>query len=327
MAKREEEIKVGGMVVLAVVLFLTALVFVGGVNLFRKRRVTYTTYFKFAGGLEPGAFVRFGGLKVGTVQAAEIDPQDPTRIRVQLSVIPRTPVRTNSEARISTLGFLGENYVEVSPGTKDAARLAPGGEIPSAEIVQLADVFNNVNNITLNANKLVGNLDERITLLSKNADQLINNLNTLVGPDNRQHIQSAITNLDGLLAETRPRLRTSLGNIDTASAKLPATLDKANQTMTETKTLATNLNSTVEENRKELREALINLRTSLVQAQHLMGDMQDLLDNNRGNLDEALENIRVSSQNLKEFTDQVKRQPFSLIRVKTQKDREPPIGK
>jgi len=327
MAKRDEEIKVGGMVVLAFILFLTALVFVGGVNLLHRSRATYTTYFKFAGGLEPGAFVRFGGLKVGTVQSAEIDKEDPTRIRVRLSINPRTPVRTTSLARISTLGFLGENYVEVSPGTKNAARLPPGSVIPSAEIVQLADVFNNVNNITLNANKLVGNLDQRITQLSDNANQLINNLNALVGEDNRAHIQAAINNIDAMLAENRPHLKSSLANIDTASAKLPAAIDNANQTMTSAKMLAGNLNSTVEENRQEIREALINLRASLVQAQRLMGDMQDLLDANRGNLDESLENIRVSSQNLKEFTDQVKRQPFSLIRVKTQKDREPPIGK
>jgi ABC-type transporter Mla subunit MlaD len=58
-----------------------------------------------------------------------------------------------------------------------------------------------------------------------------------------------------------------------------------------------------------------------------MANVQDTLDNNRANLDETLENIRASSQNLKEFTDLVKRQPYSLIRVKTQKDREPPIGK
>jgi phospholipid/cholesterol/gamma-HCH transport system substrate-binding protein len=327
MAKKGEEVKVGGMVVLAFILFLAALVFVGGVNLLRRTRVTYTTYFKFAGGLEPGAFVRFGGLKVGTVQSAQIDKEDPTRIRVGLSIKPGTPVRTDSQARISTLGFLGENYVEISPGTKDAAILPPGSEIQSAEIVQLADVFNNVNNITLNANKLVGDLDQRVIQLSGNANQLINNLNALVGENNRAHIQSAINNLDAMLAENRPHLKSSLANIDTASAKLPAAIDNANQTLTTTKTLATNLNSTVEENRRQIREALVNLRASLVQAQRLMGDMQDLLDANRGNLDESLENIRVSSQNLKEFTDQVKRQPFSLIRVKTQKDREPPIGK
>jgi phospholipid/cholesterol/gamma-HCH transport system substrate-binding protein len=315
------------MVVLAFILFLTALVFVGGVNLLRRTRVTYTTDFKFAGGLEPGAFVRFAGLKVGTVQSAEIDKEDPTRIRVQLSLRPGTPVRADSQARISTLGFLGENYVEISPGTKNAPLLPPGSRIPSAEIVQLADVFNNVNNITLNANKLVGNLDHRVTELSDNANQLINNFNALVGEKNRAHIQSAIDNIDAMLAENRPHLRSSLANIDTASAKLPAAIDNANQTLSTAKTLATNLNSTVEDNRAAIREALINLRTALVQARELMGDMQNLIDANRGNLDESLENIRVSSKNLKEFTDQIKRQPFSLIRVKTQKDREPPIGK
>jgi phospholipid/cholesterol/gamma-HCH transport system substrate-binding protein len=106
MAKREEEIKVGLLVVIAVALFLAALVLVGGVNLFRTKRVTYTTYFKFAGGLEPGAFVRFGGLKVGVVESAEIDPQDSTRVRVKVAVKEKTPVRQNSRAKISTLGPL-----------------------------------------------------------------------------------------------------------------------------------------------------------------------------------------------------------------------------
>ena len=327
MPKREEQIKVGALVVVAVVLFLSALMFVGGVNLLRKKRVTYTAYFKFAGGLEPGTFVRFGGLKVGTVQSAEIDPQDSTRIRVRLAVNADTPIRANSRARISTLGFLGENYVEVSPGTRDAERLKPGGELPAAEIVQLADVFNNVNNITVNANKLVNDLDDKFLVLANNANQLISNLNNVVGPENRQHLQAALANVDALLAETRPHLKVSLANIDTASGKLAPTIDNANQTITQTKTLATNLNRTIEENRKEIHEALIRLRASLVEAQALMANVQDTLDNNRANLDETLENIRASSQNLKEFTDLVKRQPYSLIRVKTQKDREPPVGK
>jgi len=327
MAKRQEEIKAGALIVVTIVLFLTALVFVGGVNLLRKQRVTYTTYFKFAGGLEPGAFVRFGGLKVGTVQSAGIDPQDSTRIRVRLSVNSDTPVRANSRARISTLGFLGENYVEVSPGTRDAALLKPGSELPAAEIVQLADVFNNVNNVTVNANKLVNDLDEKFVVLANNADQLINNLNTVVGPENRQHLQAALANVDAMLAETRQPLKSSLANIDTVSAKLGPTIDNANQTITQTKTLADNLNGTIEENRKEIHEALIRLRASLIEAQALMANVQDTLDNNRGNLDETLENIRASSQNLKEFTDQVKHHPYSLIRIKTQKDREPPIGK
>lgn len=315
------------MVIIAAVLFLSALVFVGGVNLLRKKKVTYTTYFRFAGGLEPGTFVRFGGLKVGTVQEAHIDPEDSTRIRVTLQVAAGTPVRANSKARISSLGFLGENYVEVSPGTRDAALLPPGGEIPGLEIVQLAEVFNNVNNITVNANRLVNDLDDKFLVIANSTNQLINNLNSAVSAENRQHLQAALANADAMLAESRPRLKAALVNIESASAKLGPTIENANQTITQTKTLAGNMNSVVEENRRELRDALVRLHDSLADARRLMADIDDALMNNRANLDETLENVRATSQNLKQFTDAIKQRPFSLIRIKTGKDRVPPIGK
>ena len=115
--------------------------------------------------------------------------------------------------------------------------------------------------------------------------------------------------------------------MDKTTEKLGPTIDNANQTITSTKKLADNLDATISENRQDINQALIELRKALGETRALLSDVQSTLDNNRGNLDESLENIRVSSQNLKEFTDQVKRQPFSLIRVKTQKDREPPVGK
>lgn len=327
MARSQEEIKVGAVMVAAAIVFLTALVFVGGVNLFRKKKVTYTAYFKFAGGVEAGNFVRFGGLKVGTVQSTDIDPEDSTRIRVRLQLVAGTPIRANSKARISTLGFLGENYIEVSPGTRDAALLAPGKEIPTVEIVQLADVFNNVNNVTVNANKLVNDLDDKFLVLANNTNQLINNMNAVVSPENRQHFNTVLTNAGAMLAESRPRLNRTLANLEAASAKLGPAVENANTTLTRTHTLATNLNKVVEENRRELHDALLGLRESLLDARRLMDDIDDALLTNRSNLDETLENIRTSSQNLKQFTDTVKQRPFSLIRIKTEKDRVPPRGR
>ena len=58
----------------------------------------------------------------------------------------------------------------------------PDSEVPSQEIVQLAEVFNNVNNITVNANKLVNDLDDRLLVVTDNFNQLIGNLNAVVGP-------------------------------------------------------------------------------------------------------------------------------------------------
>lgn len=327
MARRDEEIKVGALIVVAVVVFLIALVFVGGVNLFRKPMVRYTTYFKFAGGVEPGNFVRFGGLKVGTVESADIDPGDSTRIRVRLHVARGTPIRTNSRARISTLGFLGENYIEVSPGTREAPMLQPGNEIPALEIVQLADVFNNVNNVTVNANKLVNDLDDQFLILANNANRLIADLNAVVGPETRRHLSSALSNTDAMLAESRPRLRSALANIDAASARLAPMVVNADKAITQVHTLAGNLDAVVIENRKELHEALVGLQESLADARGLIAAVDDALQTNRPNLDETLENLRATTQNLKQFTDTIKRRPFSLIRVKAEKDRVPPVGK
>jgi phospholipid/cholesterol/gamma-HCH transport system substrate-binding protein len=326
MVRSTEEIRVGVVIIVAAVLFLTALVFVGGVNLFRKKKVVYTSCFKFAGGLEPGTFVRFGGLKVGTVKSAEIDPEDSTRIRVEFLIAEGTPVRTNSKARISSLGFLGENYVEVSPGTRDAALLPAGSEIPAVEIVQLAEVFNNVNNITVNANKLVNDFDDRFLVLSDNMNKLVNSISEMVGLENRQHLAALLANGDGMLAETRPRLNKALGNLETASGKLGPTIENANTTIAKANALTDHMDALVMENRKEVHDSLLRLQTSLADTQRLVNNLDEALDSSRGNLDETLENIRISSQNLKQFTSTIKQRPFSLIRIKTEKDRLPPTG-
>jgi phospholipid/cholesterol/gamma-HCH transport system substrate-binding protein len=327
MARGNEEIKVGAVVAVGAVLFLTALVFVGGVNLFRRKKAEYTTYFKFAGGLEPGNFVRFGGLKVGTIKAARIDPQDLTRIRITLEVKAGTPIRTNSKAHLASLGFLGENYLEVSPGTREAALLPAGSEIPSAESTQLPDVLSNVNNVTVNANKLVNDLDDRVLALSDNLNQLIKEMNEVVNQANREHINSLLANADGMLKDGKPHVDRTLSNLDTASAKLTPTISNLNVAVGNANQLAEHLDAVVGENRQELHNTLLRLAGSLTDAQRLIIDLDDTLDGNRGNLEETLENLRVTSQNLKELSETLKQRPYSLIRIKTEKDRLPPGGK
>ena len=327
MARTNEEIKVGVVVVVAALLFLAALVFVGGVNLLRKRKSDYTTYFKFAGGLEPGSLVRFGGFKVGTIKSASLDPEDSTRIRVILQVDEGTPIHTNSKARISSLGFLGENYLEISAGTRDAALLPAGSEIPTVEIVQLADVFNNVNNITVNATKLVNDLDDRVLALSDNANLLIKNLNDVVSPENKEHFSSVLASSDGMLKESRPHVEKTLANLETASGKVSPAIDNLNGTIGKANNLTDHLDAVVVENRKEIHDVLLRLQTSVADAERMINDLDDTLGANRGNLDETLENLRTTSENLKEFTDTLKQRPYSLIRIKSEKDRLPPGGK
>jgi len=327
MAQRSEEIKVGSLVVVAVLLFLGTLILVGGVNLLRRKQVNYVTYFKFAGGLDPGSVVRFAGRKVGTVQSADFDPQDTTRIIVRLKVLANTPVRSDSTATISSLGFLGDNYVEISAGTKNASLLPAGSEIPAKEVVEVADVINNANALVLNANQLIGTLGPKLGTVVDNANQLALNLKNMTGPQAQQHFDRILSNVDEMLVETRPPLRRTLANLDAASAKVGPAIDKADVTLDSTTTLTKNLNQVVLENRAEVHQVLLTLRSALADARRLMVNLDDTLQENRDNLDETLENIRATSQNLRQLTNTLKRKPNSLVFYKEAKDRQPPVGK
>ena len=313
--------------VLSVLLFLGTLIVVGGVNLLRRKQVNYVTYFKFAGGLDPGSVVRFAGRKVGTVQSAEFDPQDTTRIIVRLKVLANTPVRTDSTTMISSLGFLGDNYVEISAGSKNAPRLPPGSEIPAKEVVQVADVINNANALVLNANQLIGTLGGKLGTTDDNANQLVLNLKKMTGPQAQQHFDRILANVDEMLVETRPPLRRTLANLDQATAKVGPAIDKADVTLDSATTLTKNLNQVVVENRAEIHQVLLTLRAALVDARRLVGDLDDTVQGNRENLDETLENIRATTQNLKQFSDTIKQRPNSLVFAKEKKDPVPPVGK
>src|SRR5271154_5011058 len=110
-----EQALVGFFVLIAAALLIGTLLAVTGT--FSSGGVPYHTYFKSAGGLVPGAMVRYGGMDAGKVDAVHVDPSDTTRIEVSFRVRPNIPVKTDSVAKISTLGALSDNYLELGTGT------------------------------------------------------------------------------------------------------------------------------------------------------------------------------------------------------------------
>jgi len=68
--------------------------------------VPYRTYLRYAGGLEPGATVLFGGINVGKVTAVRPGTADPTRIEILLSVKQNTPVNEKSIAKLGIVSVM-----------------------------------------------------------------------------------------------------------------------------------------------------------------------------------------------------------------------------
>src|SRR5262245_59534385 len=138
MTPNRERVMVGFFVVIAgAILAVTTVAVWGGLG---RSGVAHRMYLKFSGGIQPGTPVRYGGLKVGTVQNVRVDPSDSTRIQVDLIVDHDAPIKTDSVARLSSLGLLSDYYIEISTGTPQAQMAAPGSELHSVETTGLANI-------------------------------------------------------------------------------------------------------------------------------------------------------------------------------------------
>src|SRR5215813_1009948 len=131
MQTKREQAVVGFFVLIASgVLIATIFVLYGA---FGGSAKSFRAYFPFAGGLEPGASVRYaGGPKVGRVEKLQLDPKDSSRIEITFSVRSALPVKTDSHVRIMSLSPLGDNHLEIVPGTEKAG-LAQAGAILSSD--------------------------------------------------------------------------------------------------------------------------------------------------------------------------------------------------
>jgi phospholipid/cholesterol/gamma-HCH transport system substrate-binding protein len=312
-----EQALVGIFVLVAAALLIGTILAVSGT--FSSGGVPHHTYFKSAGGLVPGAMVRYGGMDAGKVDAVRVDPQDSTRIEVDFRVKPNIPVKTDSIAKISALGALSDNYVEMSTGTKDGQLAPPGSELKSATTLGIADLGDMIGGLTPVAKEVMQTLNQRLVELQVT----IARVNDLLNDKNRQNVSGSLANLNGMLAEDRPKVSATLTNLQAASAKIAPVLDDLKKTMAEANTTLSHVDAVVVENREDVRAIVVKLRDTLTTASALMDQIKNITDNNEDNIDEILLNVRAATENLRELTQELKTRPSTLIRGSGLKDRKP----
>lgn len=315
-AKREQAL-VGLFVLVAAGLLLGTVFAVTGA--FGRKGVGHVVYFKFAGGLQPGAAVRYGGMRAGRVEQVHVDPTDSTRIEVAFSVGPDIPVKTDSVVKISSLSALGDNYLEITTGTKDAPLAKPGSVLKSAELVGFAELTESLNTLAPIAQQALETINQRLDELQVT----IARVNDLLNDSNRAHVSATLANLDGMLAEDRPKLSATLTNLQQVSAKAEPLLDDFKKTVDNANQTLAHVDSMVVDNREDVHKAVLELRQALASATATIDQLHGTLDTNSDSIDETLENIRVTTENLRELTDAVKERPSVLIRGERVRERQP----
>lgn len=303
------ESKVGAFVLGSVAVLTFAIIRLLGAQL-SVHVVPYHTYLQYAGGLEPGAAVLFGGISVGRVTAVRPAAADPTKIEIQLDVKENTPLNEKSVAKLGFISVMSGAALSLTTGSNDAKRLPAGSEISSQEAASLDAITAKMAGVADNANGLITEVRGELQGVSRDARTLLANLNTVTGKGNQQKVQGALDNVNAMLATERPK-------IDRLADQLNALSLHADETIQ-------NVNGTVSDVRQPIREDLAELQKTLLQTKVLLGEMQVMVRANDYKINDTIENLRMATDNLGQLTDSVKQQPWSLIRIKQPIDRQVP---
>ena len=165
----------------------------------------------------------------------------------------------------------------------------------------------------------------------------IANVNDLLGEPNRKNISASLANINGMLADSRPKVSATLTNVQTATEKLSPVmanvqvasekiaplLDDLKGTIKQANEALGHIDAIVVENRPDIRASMERRARRWTRASELVELLKNTMDRNTENLDETLVNVREATDNMKEMTDTLKRKPSVLIRGETGKDRQP----
>jgi phospholipid/cholesterol/gamma-HCH transport system substrate-binding protein len=318
MEPRREQAMVGLFVLVAAGLLVVTLFSLSGA--FGRSGVVYRANFDFVGGLEPGSTVRYaGGPKVGRVESVHIDPRDMRKLEITFRVKAEVPVKKDSLVKIQSLSPLGDNHLEIAAGSAPSARAVEGDLLPSAPFVDFNAITAQLNALGPDARKLIQTLTDRATELQ----ETLVRVNDVLSEENRRNLSGSLSNVRGMLEENRPKIRSTIGNVDAASAKVGPLLDDLKKSLAQADQTISHMDALIGENRPDLRESIARLRQTLTSTSSLAAQLDRTMNVNAENIDELLENLRHTAENLKEFTELIKARPATLIRSSGPADRKP----
>lgn len=317
------EAKVGIFVLACLAVLTSTLVYLLNAQ-FRRGGVHYRTYLRYAGGLEPGSAVLFGGINVGKVTAVQPWQSDPTRIEILMELKQGTPVNEKSAAKLGSVSLMSEPALAVSTGSNSARRLAPGATIPSAEALSLDEVAGKVAALTDNANGLVSQVKGEIGDISSDARKLLANLNAVTGQANQEQVALLLRQANGFLSDERPKVNHLTDQLTMLTEHADTVVNKTSPLVEHADHAIQNADATVTDLHDPIRKDLVDLQNTLDEAKGLLASLQVVVRANDSKIDDTIENLRIATDNLDQLTESLKQRPWSLIRIRQPEDRKVP---
>jgi len=145
------EAKVGAFTIIGIALFIAGILFVGRIDIWAKPQMTITGDFAQVNGLKNGNQVKFSGVAIGSVSDIEITPRG---VVVKMKLDEKTQIPSDSIFTLGSDGFLGDKYIQISPG-QSKVYLQDGDSVQSTAVMadNAVAITENMANVTAQLNQ------------------------------------------------------------------------------------------------------------------------------------------------------------------------------
>ena len=175
------EAKTGLLVLLAVAALVGLILKVGNFKFF-QHGYTIQSRFHFTAGVKKHSPVRLSGVDVGEVKDIRFIYGDQTLIELDLWIRAGCLIRKDSTAYVTTLGLMGEKYIEIKTGSPSSEYAKEGSLILSEDPVRLEEliqvgtkVAGDVSKVANDVSTVTRHLDEAVIGNRPKVDRLFDN--------------------------------------------------------------------------------------------------------------------------------------------------------
>ncbi|MEJ5864436.1 MlaD family protein [Pseudomonas farsensis] len=252
-------------------------------------------------GLSRGSPVQYNGIKVGDVSTLRLDPQDPRRVLARVRLSGDTPVKEDTQAKLTLAGVTGNAFIQLSGGTPQSPELkGKDGKLPIiiASPSPISRLLNDSSDLVTNIN-----------LLLHNANQMFSERNV-------EHLSNTLANLD----QTTGAFASKKGGIADTLAQLAEVGRQANATLAETQALMRNANGLLGTQGKQAigsaEQAMQSLAETSATLNRLLQDNRQAIDDGAQGLNQvspAIRELRETLNSLKGISRRLEADPSGYL--------------
>lgn len=298
---RAQQARLGIFVIIGISLLAMFIAIPLGMKLSNKFK-TYIAYFEgeSLSGLEQGSTVKYHGVPVGKVFNISYQPDDLTRVKVEMKLANDFPMKTDMIATTNAMGITGLKYVEITGGSNEAPLLKDGSQIPTKPSMLTA--------ITGKAEVILAKIEI-----------LLNNVNKLSDPDSLKSIKQTFSNMETISADIKDfvtSVKPQFSQLAVSSVNIVSKVDSiASDVKSVTETFADSIPIA------KVADIINHVNATTVSLKELSENLSLMIRQTREDFTVSMENIRQASENASNLTKTVSENPSLLLRGENLRER------